>query len=128
MRGYDDFIILIAEDEEINYFYIETLIEDINLNLTLLHARNGKEAVEICKDIDNIDLVLMDIKMPIMNGYEATKEIKKLKPDLKIIAQTSYTMREDIEKAKDAGCDDFLSKPISEETMTEILNKYLLTN
>ncbi len=124
----DDFIILIAEDEEINYFYIETLIEDINLNLTLLHARNGKEAVEICKDIDNIDLVLMDIKMPIMNGYEATKEIKKLKPDLKIIAQTSYTMREDIEKAKDAGCDDFLSKPISEETMTEILNKYLLTN
>ncbi len=124
----NDFTILVAEDEAINYFYIETLIEDINLNLKLLHAINGKEAVEICRNQENIDLVLMDIKMPIMDGYEATRKIKRIKPDIQIIAQTAFTTREDMEKAKSAGCDDFLAKPISEETLTEILKKYLVIN
>ncbi len=106
----DNYTILIAEDEEINYFYIVTLLEDLNINFSFLHARNGKEAVRICENQENIDLILMDIKMPIMNGYQATREIKIRKPDLKIIAQTAFSTREDMEKAKNAGCDDFTTQ------------------
>ncbi len=65
--------------------------------------------------------------MPIMNGFEATKLIKKLRPDLMIVAQTAYTSKEDKEKAFSAGCDDFISKPIDEETLNEIINKHLIT-
>ena len=76
---------------------------------------------------EEINLILMDIKMPIMNGFEATKLIKEFKPDLPIVAQTAYTTNEDKEKAFTAGCDDLISKPISEETLNEIMNKYLIT-
>ncbi|MBI9058207.1 MAG: PAS domain S-box protein [Labilibaculum sp.] len=116
--------ILIAEDEEINYFYFETLLEEIAPNCKLIHAKNGKEALEICKKED-FELIFMDIKMPEMNGYEATIEIKKIKPNSTIIAQTSYSTKEDKERARLAGCEDFLSKPISLETMQSILNKYI---
>lgn len=116
--------ILIAEDEAINYFYFETLLEEIAPNCKLTHAKNGKEALEICKKED-FELIFMDIKMPEMNGYEATAEIKKIKPDSTIIAQTSYSTKDDREKARIAGCEDFLSKPISLETMQTILNKYI---
>ena len=116
--------ILIAEDEEINYFYFETLLEEIAPDCELTHAKNGKEALEMCEKED-FELILMDIKMPEMNGYEATVEIKKLKPDSTIIAQTSYSTKEDQEKARIAGCEDFLSKPISLETMQNVLNKYI---
>ncbi len=116
--------ILIAEDEEINYFYFETLLEEIAPNCKLIHAKNGKEALEMCKKED-FELIFMDIKMPEMNGYEATIEIKKIKPDSTIIAQTSYSTKEDRERARIAGCEDFLSKPISLEKMQSILNKYI---
>jgi len=66
----------------------------------------------------------MDIKMPIMNGYDATKYIKKMRPDLPIIAQTAYSIEEDVQKALDAGCDDFVSKPVDRKLLTPILNKY----
>lgn len=116
--------ILIAEDEEINYFYFETLLEEIAPNCKLIHAKNGKEALEMCKKED-FELIFMDIKMPEMNGYEATIEIKKIKPNSTIIAQTSYSTKEDRERARLAGCEDFLSKPISFETMQSVLNKYI---
>ena len=77
-------IILIVEDDESNYFYINTLLEDLELDLKTLHAKNGKDAVEICQKNSQIDLVLMDIKLPIMNGLEATKKIKKFRPYLPI--------------------------------------------
>jgi CheY-like chemotaxis protein len=72
-----------------------------------------------------ISLVLMDIKMPVMNGYLATKKIKKLRPDLPVIAQTAYALVGDREKAIQAGCDDYISKPILEEKLIEMLKKYL---
>ena len=123
----DEYTILIVEDEEVNYLYLETLIENIiEFNSKILHAKNGKEAIEICKFNSKINIVLMDLKMPIMNGFDATKLIKELRSDLPIIAQTAYTTNEDKEKAFTAGCDDFISKPISEETLNEILNKYLI--
>lgn len=75
--------ILIAEDEEINYFYLETVLQGINeIDLILHHAKNGKEAVDFCLNNDNINLVLMDIRMPVMNGLEATEKIKAHLPDI----------------------------------------------
>ena len=124
----DQFTILIVEDEEVNYLYIDTLLEDIELNLRTLHAKHGKEAVEICKNNSKIDFVFMDLKMPIMTGFEATKLIKKFRQNLPIVAQTAYSTRDEKEQAFSAGCDDFISKPISEETLNKIINKYLIVS
>ena len=122
----DKYTILIVEDEEVNYLYIDTLLEDFELNLITLHAKHGKEAVEMCKENTEIDFVLMDMKMPIMTGFEATKLIKEFRQNLPIVAQTAYSTRDEKEQAFSAGCDDFISKPISEETLNGIINKYLI--
>ncbi|PHQ57259.1 MAG: hypothetical protein COC16_01545 [Lutibacter sp.] len=120
---------LIAEDEEVNYIYLETLIKELfELNCEIIHAKNGKEAVEVCKENSAINLVLMDLKMPVMNGYEATRRIKELRPNLPIIAQTSYSRNEEKEKAIFEGCDGFISKPISLETLKMALDKLLVLN
>jgi PAS domain S-box-containing protein len=116
---------LVAEDEEVNYLYIEALLLDIiDTDCAVLHAKNGKEAVEMCRNNDNIDIVLMDLKMPIMNGFEATKLIREFRPDIPIVAQTAYTSDKDKDKALEAGCNDFISKPITEKTLSEIMNKH----
>jgi CheY-like chemotaxis protein len=118
--------ILIVEDEEVNVIYIETILEtEMELNYQLLYAKNGLEAVEICKSNPEIDLVLMDIKMPVMNGYEATEKIREFRPELTIIAQTAYSTPKDKEKAFDAGCNEFISKPLDEELLKMVLNNYL---
>lgn len=120
--------ILIAEDEEINYLYLEILLNDvIGLDCEIIHAKNGLEAVEKCKENPAIDFVLMDLKMPIMYGYEATKQIKMLRPKLPIVVQTAYSRLEEQERAALAGCDDFISKPISQEILKKMINKYLIT-
>ena len=98
----------------------------IALNCKVIHAINGEKAVEACKENKAIDLVLMDLKMPIMNGYKATKQIKEFRPSLPIIAQTAYSTPEEKKQANLAGCDDFISKPISMETIELILDKYLV--
>ena len=121
------YTILIAEDEEINYLYIDTLLKDIfGLNCKIIHVTNGKEAFETCKENKAIELVLMDLKMPIMNGFEAIKLIKSLLPNLPIIAQTAYSTPQEKEQAILVGCDDFMSKPIHQESFKNILDKYLL--
>ncbi|WP_299526113.1 PAS domain S-box protein [uncultured Lutibacter sp.] len=118
--------ILIVEDEEVNYLYLDTLLKDVlKLNCIILHAKNGKEAIDICKSNTAIDLILMDLKMPVMNGYEATKEIKKLYPSIPIIAQTAYSTNEEQEKAIIAGCNAFISKPITKESLFNIINKFV---
>ncbi|MDP3358541.1 MAG: PAS domain S-box protein [Lutibacter sp.] len=118
--------ILIAEDEEVNFMVLEILLLDkIKLPCTIIHAKDGLEAVELCKNIPEIDLVLMDIKMPKMDGHEATKLIKEFRHNLPIIAQTAYSAPEEKEKAFLAGCDDFMSKPINNELLKSILSKYL---
>ncbi len=120
---FDSLTILVAEDEEINYLFIEEVLKE--LKIKLIHARNGKEAVELVKSRPDIDLVLMDIKMPVMNGYEATGQIKKFNPDLPVIAQTAYALAGDRIKALNAGCDDYLSKPIKSEDLSVIIHKVL---
>ena len=116
--------ILIAEDVIVNYRLLEIMLGRIN-GFNIIHAKNGQEAVDICKENNAIDLVFMDIRMPILDGYEATKEIKKAKPTLPIIVQTAYTAFADIDKAFQAGCDDFMPKPIEKEILHKIINKYL---
>ncbi len=119
--------ILVAEDEEINYLYIKTLFEqEVKGNYRLLHAKNGQEAVDYCIDNNNVDIVLMDIKMPILNGHEATEKIKSRFPNLPIIAQTAYSTEPDKQLALKYGCDDFISKPINKEKLFELVNKYLV--
>ncbi len=120
------YTILITEDEEINYLFMETLFEDeIEGNFKLIHARNGKEAVDICSQNKNIDLVLMDIKMPVMNGHEATEKIKEKFPDLPVIVQTAYSTEADKQLAFKHGCDDFISKPLNTEKLFKLISKYL---
>ena len=117
---------LIAEDEEVNYLFLEILLKDqLQSNCNILHAKNGAEAVEMFKSTSNIKLVLMDIKMPKMNGYEATQKIKELNPNIPVIAQTAYSTKEDKRKALNAGCDDFLSKPIKKEALQQVLTTYI---
>ncbi|MCT4645726.1 MAG: PAS domain S-box protein, partial [Carboxylicivirga sp.] len=118
--------ILIAEDEEVNYLYLETVLDAIEEYKTKFHhAKNGKEAVKIALENDSIKLVLMDIKMPIMNGYTATQEIKAVKPELPIIAQTAYSTSLERDQALKHGCDDFISKPIKKEELILKVNKFL---
>jgi CheY-like chemotaxis protein len=115
--------LLIVEDEEYNFKYIEAVLSP--LNFRLIHAGNGQEAVDICKSDNSIDLVVMDIKMPVMDGYEATSIIKKIRPLLPIIAQTAYAFEADKENAINAGCDDYIAKPVKKQVLIDTIMKYL---
>ena len=116
--------ILIAEDEEINFLFLEILLkEEIDLECTIVHAKNGEEAVEICKKTPDIDFVFMDLKMPVMDGFEAIKLIKEFRPDLAVVAQTAFSSNEDKTRVFAAGFNDFLSKPINKEALQEVIKK-----
>ena len=116
--------ILVAEDEEINYLFLEILLKkEIDLDCIIIHAKNGEEAVEICDKNPDIDLILMDLKMPVMDGFEATRQIKELRPNVPIVAQTAFSSAEDKRKVFSLGFDDFLSKPISKEALSAVINK-----
>jgi PAS domain S-box-containing protein len=117
--------ILIAEDEINNSRLLTVLLGKSGLNLNVLHANNGKEAVEIYESGQKIDLVIMDIKMPVMDGLEATGIIKKMAPDLPIIALTAFAFESDKEKVLKAGCDDYLSKPVNKEVLYTMIKKYI---
>lgn len=117
----DEFCVLVAEDEEINFLYIETVLSNISIPCRLIHARNGAEAVRFCDEFSDIDLVLMDLKMPEMNGFEATSIIKQRHPALKIVIQSAYSGSSDRRRAVKAGSDDFLTKPISKEVLSELV-------
>jgi len=115
--------ILVVEDYEVNYLYIQEILSAEKFQL--LHAWNGKEAAELCNTIDYIDIILMDIKMPIMNGYEATEQIKRSHPNIPIIAQTAFAFKEDEEKMLKSGFDGYLSKPIDQSELIKIVQKFL---
>ncbi|MBN2165057.1 MAG: response regulator [Marinilabiliaceae bacterium] len=114
---------LVAEDEEDNFRYLEVALA--LSNASLIWARDGKEAVEIFKKVDNIDLVLMDIKMPLMDGYSATREIKQISDNVPIIAQTAYAFSEEREKSFAAGCIDYIAKPIGYDDLLRTIHKYV---
>lgn len=115
---WEDKTILIVEDDEISMEFLSELLLSSKVNI--LTASDGSQAVQKCQENAEIDLVLMDIRLPILNGREAMLEIKKNRPDLPIIAQTAFAMSGDKEKYLDSGFDDYISKPI---IMEEILEK-----
>jgi signal transduction histidine kinase len=115
--------ILVAEDEETNYLFLKELFS--NSKCHILWAKNGYDTIQLCEKYPNINLILMDIKMPEMDGFKATNILKNLYPDLPIIAVTAYAMPEDKEKALKAGCDGYISKPISKKMLVENIAKVL---
>jgi CheY-like chemotaxis protein len=123
MNSWENKKILIAEDEETNYLFIEAILEDTKAEL--LWARNGCDAVEIFNKQNDIDLILMDIKMPEMDGITATRQIRLISSTIPIIAQTAYAMSEDRTKCLNAGCDDYLTKPINHKVLLATIEKYL---
>ena len=119
----EDITILIAEDEINNMVFLEEVFS--RTNYTVLKVENGKEAVDICAENTTIDVVLMDIKMPIMNGLEATEIIKKTRPDLPIIALSAFAMESDIKYALSKGCDSYISKPINRKLLLKTIVEYV---
>ncbi|MBL4745283.1 MAG: PAS domain S-box protein [Flavobacteriaceae bacterium] len=119
--------ILVADDEAFNILFIKEVFS--GEHYTVLEATNGKEAVEMChKHAPDIDLVLMDVKMPLMNGLEATKIIKKKHPQIPIVALSAYAMESDMHKALSYGCDKAISKPVNKKTLLNILDAFTLKN
>jgi PAS domain S-box-containing protein len=115
--------ILVVEDEEMNYQYLKTVLR--KTNASILWAENGLKAVELASQND-IHLVLMDIQMPEMNGYEATRKILKMKPNTPIIAQTAHALKEERSKCINAGAVDYMSKPLNRKKLLNLIDKYIL--
>lgn len=115
--------ILIAEDDEISEMLIEMAIKTFGRNV--LKTSNGIETVEVCRNNPDLDFVLMDIKMPEMDGYEATRQIRKFNNNVIIIAQTAYALSGDRERALEAGCNDYIAKPFGKESLTALMKKVL---
>lgn len=114
--------ILIAEDDETSEFYLRSILK--NFSSSILTASNGLEAVKVCQTNSDIDLIMMDIKMPVLDGYEATKQIREFNDKVIIVAQTAFALLGDKEKAIESGCNDYISKPLNLATFRGILNKY----
>ncbi len=116
-------LILVAEDEEINYLFIEVALKE--LNCRIIHVYDGIEAIEQVSLNEDIRLVLMDIKMPNMDGYTALETIRQMRPNLPVVAQTAYAMLSDREKALKAGFTEYLSKPIRSNDLVAVVSKYI---
>ncbi|KAF0130453.1 MAG: two-component system chemotaxis family sensor kinase CheA [Bacteroidetes bacterium] len=117
-------LVLIAEDEDSNYIVLSMLLTK-RINARVIRAKNGEEAVDLCSTHADVKLVLMDIKMPVMDGYEATALIKKNGSSIPIIAITAFGLAGDEHKALSAGCDDYLAKPIQAQQLMEKVVKWL---
>ncbi len=112
--------ILVVEDDYSSRLYLNKILE--KAGVIVLNAVNGKEAVDLVAANSDLDLVLMDIQLPVMDGCTATSIIKKERPALKVIAQTAYALPEDKQQILNSGCDDYLVKPI---TMSALVSKVL---
>lgn len=114
-------VILVAEDEDSNYELVKIVLAK---RYRLMRAVNGIEAVTICED-EHPDLILMDIRMPDMNGLDATRIIKEVNPEIPIVALSAYAFEENIREAKAAGCDEFMAKPFRVEDLLDMVHKYV---
>ena len=114
--------ILIVEDDEISFILIKLILKEASREI--LHAKSGTEAIELCRNNPDIDLILMDIKIPVLNGYEATRQIREFNSDVIIIAQTAYGLTDDREKAITAGCNEHLSKPLTKKKIFSMIQHF----
>jgi PAS domain S-box-containing protein len=115
--------ILIVEDDELSFEYLKELLKETQANI--LHAKDGQSAIDYCKRDNSIDLVLMDIQLPGIDGNTATQKIREFDQEIPVIAQTAYALEEEKKKILQAGCNDYVSKPINEEKLYEKINNYL---
>lgn len=120
---WSDKTVLIAEDVDDNYLFLKTFLRKTKIKV--LWAKDGKETIDICRENDKIDIILMDIRMPFIDGYEATRKIKEFRPNLPIIAQTAYALNSDYQKVFDAGCDEYITKPILGKILFQKMKKFL---
>lgn len=120
-KNWEDKVVVIAEDEQINYLFLKAVLKPTKAKI--IWTKTGRETIDVCSS-EKVDMVLMDIKMPDLNGLEATAEIKKVFPKLPIIAQTAYAMEEDEDASIKAGCDDYISKPIRPDNLLTIMAKF----
>lgn len=116
--------ILIAEDEDTNFYVLDLFLRKA-FSVSVLRAINGVEAVNICRENPTVSLVLMDIKMPVLDGIEATKQVKAIKPELPIIAVTAYALSGDEQKLLQAGCDDYIAKPVHKAELLLKINRFV---
>lgn len=121
-QNWEDKVILVVEDVDTNKIFFDAALR--RTKAKILWAKDGQEAIDIFK-VNRIDLVLMDLQLPVMDGYTATREIKKINKDVPIIAQTAHVMSGEREKCLEAGCDDYLAKPIRLQILIDTLSKYL---
>ena len=115
--------ILIAEDDLSNYYFLFESLKDTGIEV--IWAKDGEETMDLFKEHGDLDAVLMDINMPLINGYECTRRIKQERPELPVIAQTAYAMSGEREVSREAGCDDYLAKPIKVSELLNTLSKFL---
>jgi hypothetical protein len=116
--------ILIVDDDKTSDFLISIMLTEISREI--LHAKSGLEAIELCRNNPDTDLILMDIKMPVMGGYDATRQIRQFNKDVIIIAQTAYGLTGDREKAMESGCNEHLSKPITKNELMSLVQHYFI--
>lgn len=115
--------ILIAEDIDFSFLYIETVLK--RTGAKILWAQNGRQAVEMVRVNAKVDIVLMDIHLPVMNGYDATREIKAMRPELPVIAQTAFVLPNDVKQCYSAGCSGYLAKPIRKDLLLKTVSGFL---
>jgi hypothetical protein len=118
--------ILIVDDDESTRMLISKVVKPISNQI--IKAITGVEAIEACRNNPDIDLILMDIRMPHLNGYEATRQIRLFNKEVVIIAQTAFGLSGDREKAIGAGCNDYISKPIKKDELIALIQKYFKRN
>jgi len=116
---------LIAEDDEISFELYKIKLKDLFNDLEILRAANGKEAVDFIKAKTPIDLILMDIRMPILDGYKATKQIREIDQNIPIVAQTAFAAIPEHKEMLEMGFNDFLEKPIKNDRLEFLVNKYI---
>ena len=115
--------ILIVEDEPANREYLKILLT--RTNAMLVYAENGLQVRLLLKELNNIDLVLLDIRLPDASGWDLAREIKAIRSDLPVIAQTAFAMTSDRLKCEEAGCDGFISKPINKTALMNMISDFL---
>ncbi len=123
MYNWETKTIVIVEDIDFNFLLMKKQLR--NTNATIIWLKNGQESIDYVKDNKDVSIILMDVRMPIVDGIDATKAIKLLKPEIPIIMQTACVIGSDYTEVKNSGCDDYIFKPIIESDLLDIINKYI---
>lgn len=121
--GLPETTVLVADDDEVSVMLIEKMLQ--RENISIFHARNGNETIQLIKTEPSIRLILLDLKMPVMNGFETAAEIRKFNDSIPIIAQTAYALAGDREKALNAGCNEYITKPLHRSDLFKVIKQFI---